>query len=326
MSAAPRPRRSAHPTTLAALLSAAARRLARAGVSFGHGTTNARDEAAWLIQHALGMPVGALDAAALRRPVAAADAQRALALIDERVARRVPAAYLIGEAWLRGRRFRVDARVIVPRSFLAELLDARLAPWLAAPARVRRVLDLCTGSGCLAILAAQAFPRAQVDAVDLSSAALEVAAENVAAYRLGRRIELLQGNLFAPVHGRQYDLILSNPPYVPAAAMRRLPAEYRREPTLALAGGEDGFALVEPLLRAAARHLTPDGLLVVEIGHYRRQFAAAYPHLACVWPPTSGGDDCVFAVTRDALQARGALSRRPAPRRARRESAASPRR
>lgn len=321
MSAAPRPPAE---TSLAALLAEATRRLERARVSFGHGTTNARDEAAWLIQHALGMPVGALDAAALRRRVTPPRAAGAFALIDARIARRVPAAYLTGEAWLRGRRFRVDERVIVPRSYIAELLDSHLAPWLAAPRAVRHVLDLCTGSACLAIIAAQAFPRARIDAVDLSPAALAVAARNVAAYRLGRRIELRAGDLFAPVAGRRYELIISNPPYVPASAMRRLPAEYRREPALALDGGADGFRLVDSLLRAAATHLAPGGLLVMEIGHYRRQFEAAWPQLACAWPQTSGGDDCVLAVTRDALQAPAALQRRPARRRARTESAASP--
>ena len=208
--------------------------------------------------------------------------------------------------------------MIVPRSFIAELLCQRLEPWLADPRKVRRALDLCTGSGCLAIIMAKTFAHARVDAVDVSPPALAVAGRNVGRYRLGRRIKLIESDLFAGLRDRCYDLIISNPPYVTAATMRRLPPEYRSEPALALAGGADGFSLVDAILRKAAHHLAPGGLLLVEIGHHRRRLEAAYPRLPFVWPQTSGGDDCVFLLTRDDLVAPAALQRRPARRRARR--------
>jgi ribosomal protein L3 glutamine methyltransferase len=302
--------------TIASVLGQAVRRLARARLAYGHGTGTAAEEAHWLVAHALGLPPAALDATASRRCIRAADASRALELVHQRIARRVPAAYLTNEAWLQGSRFWVDERVIVPRSFLAELIVARFEPWLDAPARVRDVLDLCTGSGCLAVLLARAFARARVDAVDLSAPALEVAQRNVSRHRFARRIRLVRSDLFARLARRRYDLIVSNPPYVTAATMRRLPPEYRHEPAIALAGGEDGFALVDAILRGAAAHLTARGLLVVEIGHHRRRLEAAYPRLPFLWPETSGGDDCVFVLTRDDLIAAGALRKRPAQRRA----------
>lgn len=316
MSAVPRPRRSPAPLTLAALFSKAARRLAHAKLSYGHGTLNAQDEALCLVQHALGLRMGSGDAAALRRPVTDAAAKKALALIDLRIQRRVPAAYLTNEAWLQGLRFHVDERVIVPRSYIAELLGEQFAPWLAAPNRIKTALDLCTGSGCLAIIMAKMFPRARIDAVDLSVAALAVARRNVAQYRLGRRIRLVESDLFSALADRRYDLIISNPPYVTSSTMKRLPPEYRREPALALAGGADGFDLVDGILRRAAGHLSADGLLVVEIGHHRRRLEATYPRLPFLWPETSGGDDCVFVLSRADLLMPAALRRRPARRRA----------
>ena len=212
---------------------------------------------------------------------------------------RKPLAYLIHEAWLGDQRFYVDERVVVPRSFIAELLRGRLSPWISRP--VRRALDLCTGSGCLAILLALTFPKATIDATDISSAALAVARKNVKAYRLSRRVRLTQADLFSRLEGRQYDLIVSNPPYVSAAAMRKLPPEYCREPRIALAGGTDGLAFVRRILTGAAEHLRPGGLLVVEVGHNRRRVERAFPHIPFIWPETSAGDDCVFLVYRDDL-------------------------
>jgi ribosomal protein L3 glutamine methyltransferase len=247
----------------------AAARLERAGVAFGHGTTNAIDEAAWLVLHSLGLPVDQLGPY-LDLAVDAGRAKAAGSLVAKRIRTRTPAAYLLNEAWLGPNRFYVDERVIVPRSFIAELLRARLAPWVAEPSRVRSVLDLCTGSGCLAIVAALAFPKASVDAADLSADALAVARMNVDAYRLGKRVRLVQSDLFGALAGRSYDLVISNPPYVTAASMRRLPEEYRREPELALASGKDGLRHTRAILAEAKGHLNPGGLLVVEIGHNRK--------------------------------------------------------
>lgn len=220
-------------------------------------------------------------------------------LIDVRGRTRRPLAYLIREAWLGDQRFYVDERVVVPRSFIAELLHDRLRPW--APRPVRRALDLCTGSGCLAVLLALTFPRAAVDATDISTAALAVARKNVKAYRLRRRVRLARADLFSGLERRQYDLIVSNPPYVSAAAMRRLPTEYRSEPRIALAGGPDGLAFVRRILEGAAEHLRPGGLLVMEVGHNRRGVERAFPRIPFIWPETSAGDDCVFLVYRDDL-------------------------
>jgi ribosomal protein L3 glutamine methyltransferase len=277
----------------------AAARLERAGVSFGHGTTNAIDEAAWLVLHALGLPVDQLGPY-LDLAVDAERARAAAALVARRIRTRKPAAYLLKEAWLGPNRFYVDERVIVPRSFIAELLRPRLVPWIKDPARVRAALDLCTGSGCLAILAALAFPKAHVDAADLSPDALAVAARNVADYRLGKRVRLVESDLFGALEGRTYDLIVSNPPYVTAAAMRKLPEEYLREPEMALASGRDGLAHTRVILAQAVHHLNPGGLLVVEIGHNRKALERAYPLLAFAWPPVSAGEGFVFVLRRGA--------------------------
>ena len=214
---------------------------------------------------------------------------------------RTPAAYLTREAWLGEFRFYVDERTIVPRSFIAELLREGLSPWIADTGRVHGVLDLCTGSGCLAVLAAHAFPEARVDAADLSAEALQVARRNVKDYALGKRLRLVQSDLFDRLARRSYDLILSNPPYVNAAAMRALPLEYRREPRLALAGGRDGLVLVHRMLAQAASHLSPKGLLVVEIGHNRAALEKAYPRLPFTWLDTSAGEDYVFMLKKEDL-------------------------
>jgi ribosomal protein L3 glutamine methyltransferase len=286
--------------TVRSLVLEAAARLELAGVSFGHGTTNAIDEAAWLVLHGLGLPVSELGPH-LDLAVDAERARAARALVARRIRTRKPAAYLLKEAWLGPHRFYVDERVIVPRSFIAELLRQRLAPWIREPSRVRAALDLCTGSGCLAILAALAFPKAAVDAADLSPGALAVARRNVADYRLGKRVRLVASDLFGALEGRTYDLVVSNPPYVTAASMKRLPEEYRREPEMALASGRDGLAHTRVILAQAKRHLNPGGLLVVEIGHNRKALERAFPKLAFGWPAVSAGPGFVFVLRREDL-------------------------
>lgn len=282
------------------LVQAASARLEQAGVSFGHGTANAFDEAAWLVLWRLGLPLDDLDGVA-DRAVTGAERAAVEALVEERIRTRKPAAYLTGEAWLQGVPFFVDERVIVPRSLIAEpLADGTLDAWLSD--RTRRVLDLCTGNGSLAVLAALAWPDVTVDATDLSADALVVAAKNVARHGLQQRITLRQGDGLAAAQGR-YDLILCNPPYVNRDSMNALPPEYRAEPALALAGGTDGMDFVRPLLAGARRHLSDHGVLVLEIGHERAHFEAAFPRLEVAWLPTSAGDDQVLLVTAEALEA-----------------------
>lgn len=232
------------------------------------------------------------------RELTAQEQRKTLRLVDERVRTRKPLAYLIHEAWLGDRRFHVDERVLVPRSFIAELLRERLRPWVTRP--VRRALDLCTGSGCLAILLALTFPRAAIDATDVSRAALAVARKNVKAYRLSRRVRLVRADLYSGIRG-EYDLVVSNPPYVGGAAMRKLPPEYRSEPRIALAGGADGLAFVRRILEESAERLRPGGLLVVEVGHSRSRVERAFPRLPFIWADTSAGDDCVFVLSREDL-------------------------
>ena len=282
------------------MLRAAVAQLKRAGLAFGHGTHNARDEAAYLVLHTLKLPLNELESA-LDRPLSTVELDAVQAVLRRRVRERRPAAYLTREAWLGRFRFYVDERAIVPRSFIAELLANQLAPWVADARRVRSVLDLCTGSACLAVLAAHAFPEARIDAADLSAEALQVARRNVKDYALGKRVRLIKTDLFDRLAARRYDLILSNPPYVNAAAMCALPREYRHEPRLALAGGRDGLALVHRLLARAAAHLHPEGVLVVEIGHNRAALEKAYPRLPFTWLTTSAGDDYVFLLRKEDL-------------------------
>ena len=284
------------------------RKLEDAQVSFGHGTTNALDEAAWLLLHALGLPPHELNAH-LDEPLDRARVDAARSLIARRIRTRKPAAYLLNEAWLGPHRFYVDERVIVPRSFIAEFLTPVVPakagtqlPWTPAFAgATTRILDLCTGSGCLAILAALAFPQAKVDAVDLSPDALAVARRNVDDYGLADRIELVRSDLFQALEGRTYDLIVSNPPYVNAASMRTLPQEYRREPGMALASGRDGLDHTRTILHEAPRFLAPGGLLVVEIGHNRKAFERSFPNLEPRWPRTSAGPGFVLVLKREEL-------------------------
>lgn len=286
--------------TLLELIEAQAARLSEAGVSFGHGTTNAFDEAAWLVMWKLGVPLDALDDHA-QDAVSDEDTEAVLALVQERITTRKPAAYLTREAWLQGVPFYVDERAIVPRSFIAELLaDATIDAWLSD--QTVRVLDLCTGNGSLAVLAAMAWPEVQVDAIDLSADALAVARINVDRHGLADRIRLLQGDGLSPAEGA-YDLILCNPPYVNSASMQALPLEYQAEPALALAGGNDGMDFIRQMLDKAPDHLSEHGVLVLEIGNEREYFEAAFPALEVAWLDTSAGEDQVLLITRDALVA-----------------------
>lgn len=286
-------------------------RFGEAELAFGHGTANAYDEAVYLTLHALRLPPDTLEPF-LEARLAPDEVKRVLALFRRRIEERKPAAYLTREAWLGDFRFYVDERVIVPRSFIAELLRDSLAPWVTNPRTVHRVLDLCTGSGCLAVLAAHAFPEATVDAVDISSAALAVARRNVNNYRLGGRVRLIRSDLYAALGGERYDLIVANPPYVDQGTMRRLPREYRHEPRRALAGGKDGLDVVRAILGEARSHLNPRGMLVVEIGHNRAALERAFPRVVFTWPTTSGGDDRVFLLGRKDLPDGPSAQRRAA--------------
>lgn len=275
-------------------------RFTEADLFFGHGTNNAWDEAIWLLLATLKLPQDKLE------PFLDARLTRTERLavwnaLQQRITRRLPVAYIVQEAWLGSFRFYVDERVIVPRSYFAELLEEGLAPWVADPESVGSVLDLCTGSGCLAILMAHAFPNAQVDAIDISPDALAVARRNIADYGLADSVHAIESDLFAAVPGKRYDLILSNPPYVTAEAMAALPAEYRHEPALALAAGEDGLDVVRRILREAADHLTPEGFIAIEVGHNRDQVEAAFPHLPVVWLDTASSSDKIFLVSRESL-------------------------
>lgn len=286
--------------TLTELIDAAEQRLLQAGVAFGQGTTNAFDEAVWLVLWRLGLPLdGDLDAEG-NRPVTADEQQQVSALVEQRIATRQPAAYLTREAWLQGVSFYVDERVIIPRSLIAEpLADGTLDAWLSAD--THRVLDLCTGNGSLAVLAALAWPDVAVTGADLSTDALAVAQINVERHGLQDRVKLVESDGLSACPG-PYDLILCNPPYVNAQSMAELPAEFRAEPELALAGGSDGMDFVRALLRDAPSRLSPHGVLVLEIGHERTYFEAAFPQLQPVWLSTSAGDDQVLLLTAEALR------------------------
>jgi ribosomal protein L3 glutamine methyltransferase len=297
--------------TIGQLIDASADALDAADVSFGHGTNNAFDEAAWLVLWRLGLPLDtALEGpgSMADEPVTVQALQQVRDLVQQRIVSRVPSAYLTGEAWLQGIAFHVDARCIVPRSLIAELIaSGALDNWL--PADASRILDLCTGGGSLAILAAVAYPDVQIDAADISAPALEVAHINLQRHGLTDRVRLLQGDGLAAADGA-YDLILCNPPYVNNTSMAQLPDEYRAEPALALAGGVDGMDFVRRLLRDAPAYLHPQSVLVLEIGHERAHFEAAFAHLNAIWLDTCAGDDQVCLLTRDALMAPPSTTRR----------------
>ena len=270
-------------------------RFTAARLFFGHGSDNAWDEAVYLTLHTLSLPLDRLEPF-LDARLLPGERKALLDIYRRRCEERLPAAYLTNEAWLGEHRFYVDDRVIVPRSFIAELLEEQLTPWVEDPWAIHSALDLCTGSGCLAILTALAFPEAQIDAVDLSEDAIFVAERNVSEYELDDRIKLIQSDAFAKLQGKRYDLIISNPPYVNADSVNRLPPEYLHEPEMALGSGEDGLDFTHIILREARQHLTDDGLLIVEIGHNRDELEAAYPNLPFTWLETSAGDQFVFML------------------------------
>ena len=282
-------------STLRDLMRFSVSRFTEAKLFFGHGTDNAWDEAAYLLLHTLHLPIDRLDPFMDAR-LTSDERAAALSMVERRIKERLPAAYLTNEAWLGDYRFYVDERVIVPRSHIAELLREQFSPWIEDPWAVGRVLDLCTGSACLAILAAEAFPEALIDAVDLSGDALAVAQRNVDDYGLASRLKLIQSDAFTGIQGQRYDVILSNPPYVNSESMAALPEEYRREPQLALASGEDGLDFTRIILREAANHLNPEGVLVVEIGHNRDELEDAFPETPFTWLDTSAGDQHVFML------------------------------
>jgi ribosomal protein L3 glutamine methyltransferase len=271
-----------------------------AGLFFGHGTHNSFDEAVWLMLSALHLPHDRLEIF-LDAVITESERRHLLHLIERRVTERIPTAYLLREAWLGEFKFYVDERVIVPRSFIAELLREQFAPWVDDPETVVSAADICTGSGCLAILLAHAFPNAEVDAVDISDDALAVARRNIADYGLEQQVHVVKSDMLKALQGKRYDLIISNPPYVNAPSMESLPPEYRREPQLALASGDDGLEHVRTLLQQAPGHLNPGGLLVVEIGHNRDELEAAFPQLPFTWLEVSAGDQFVFLLTREQL-------------------------
>ena len=275
-------------------------RMGETKLAFGHGSTQAYDEAAYLLLHALHLPLDRLEPF-LDARLTQDEREKLRALFMRRIEERIPAAYLTHEAWLGDFRFYVDERVIIPRSFIAELIPGALEPYVGPASNVKTALDMCTGSGCLAILMAHAYPDADIDAVDISSDALTVAQRNVSDYNLAARINLIRSDLFANLPEKSYDLVICNPPYVDAMAMETLPDEYRREPELALAGGEDGLDAVRVLVKEAPRFLDHGGHLVVEIGHNRTAAEAAFPRLPMTWLSTETADDGVFIVTREEL-------------------------
>ena len=289
-----------HLHTLRDLLRFAVSQFNQAGLVFGHGSDTAYDEAAYLILHTLHLPLDHLEPF-LDARLTSTEVSQVLDILERRVTERLPAAYLTHEAWLGSYSFYVDQRVIIPRSFIAELLQNRLEPWITDAAEIHAVLDLCTGSGCLAIVLAHSFEQAEIDAVDISTDALAVASRNIADYQLQERVRLMQSDLFAGLAGRRYDLIISNPPYVNAESMAELPEEYRHEPVNALASGADGLEATRKILAGAAAHLTDQGLLVVEIGHNRDAVLREYPRTPFTWLETSAGDAFVFLLHRDQL-------------------------
>ncbi|PSB92045.1 50S ribosomal protein L3 N(5)-glutamine methyltransferase [Candidatus Pandoraea novymonadis] len=293
-----------HPfVTLRDLLRYAISSFNEAKLSFGHGNNNVYDEAVYLLLHTLCLPLDMLDPF-LDARLLPSEIEHILSVINRRVVDRFPSAYITNEAWMNGQRFYVDERVIVPRSFFGELIEGKIRPWILYPEALENILDLCTGSGCLPILAAQAFPTAKIDAVDISADALEVARINIRDYYLNERITLYHGDLYSPLPSeKRYELIVTNPPYVNEVAMRTLPAEYLHEPYIALAGGSDGMDIVRRILIGAHERLSKNGILIVEIGHERKNFEAAFPHLSVTWLPTNSGiDDMIFLVHAADLQ------------------------
>lgn len=288
--------------TLRDWLRYAVSRFENSDIFYGHGTDNSYDEAIWLIMSSLYLPHDTLNHF-LDARLTAEECERLRVRIEQRVTQHTPTAYLVNEAWLKGYKFYVDERVIVPRSFIAELLEDSLSPWIEYPEMVERVADICTGSGCLGILLADAFPSAEVDVVDISPDAIDVCEINIANYQLQDRVFAVQSDMFTALEGRQYDLIISNPPYVDAPSMAALPPEYQQEPQLALGSGEAGLDHTHTLIAQASHYLSDEGLLVVEIGHNRDALLEAYPSLPFTWLEVSSGDQFVFLLTKAQLDA-----------------------
>ena len=275
-------------------------RFEEAGIFYGHGTDNAYDEAAWLVLAALHLPHDTLENF-FDAKLIASERKHLAALIERRVTERTPTAYLVNEAWLKGFKFYVDERVIVPRSFIAELLETGLSPWIEYQEMVESAADICTGSGCLGVLLAHAFPNAAVDVIDISPDAIAVANINIANYGLQEQVTAIESDMFTALSGKTYDLIISNPPYVDAPSMATLPEEYRNEPQLALGSGDAGLDHTHTILREAGKYLNDGGLLVVEIGHNRNALLQAYPQLPFTWLEVASGDEFVFLLTKEQL-------------------------
>ena len=288
-------------TTVRDLLRYAVSRFNKEKLFFGHGSDNAYDEAAYLILHTLSLPLDRLEPF-LDARLLPAEVSEVMDIIERRITERIPAAYLTHEAWLQGYSFYVDRGVIVPRSFIAELIVDRFAPWVSDPDGIVDILELCTGSGCLAIMMADQFPNAHVDAVELSPAALGIAQTNISNYQMEDRVKLYHADLYDGIPEKRYQLIVTNPPYVNQDSMGRLPLEYKAEPSMALAGGFDGMDIVRRIVRTAGKRLTDDGLLIVEIGNEAEHAMAAFPELELTWLTTSGGDDRVFLLTAQQLK------------------------
>ncbi len=286
--------------TLRDVLRFAVTRFNEAEVFFGHGQVDAFEEASFLVMRSLKLPLERLDVF-LDAYLTHGEINTLLQQIDQRVRKRVPAAYILKEAWLQGLRFYVDERVIIPRSFIGELLKDELAPWIEQPDGALDILDLCTGSGCLAVLAAEVFPNARVEGADISKDALAVAKKNIGDYGLDARVRLTESDLFAGLGNRRYDVILCNPPYVPDASMQKLPKEYTHEPDLALAGGSDGMKVIKRLLREARGHLKRGGLIFVEVGGERATVEKQFKDVPMTWLTTSAGDDMVFMCRQEEL-------------------------
>ena len=269
-------------------------------IFYGHGTDNAYDEAVWLIMSALHLPhdtlVNFLDARILKT-----ERNKLASLIEQRITQHTPTAYLLKEAWLQGFKFYVDERVLIPRSFIAELLNSDLSPWIEFPEMIESAADICTGSGCLGILLANSFPNAAVDVIDISQDAIDVANTNIQNYGLETQITAIKSDMFSALAGKKYDVIISNPPYVDAPSMASLPAEYRNEPQLALGSGAAGLDHTHTILREAANYLNDDGILIVEIGHNREALLEAYPNLTFTWLEVSSGNEFVFLLTKSQL-------------------------
>lgn len=274
--------------------------MTRSKVYFGHGCSNALDEAVYLVQSALHLPMGDISPF-LDARVVPSERERLFLFLTERTVKRRPASYITGESWLQGQSFQVDERVIIPRSFIAELLSDQLTPWVNAPEADLEILDMCTGSGCLGILSAYAFENATVDCVDLSSQALEVARANIEQHGLAHRVTAIQSDLFNGLSGRSYDVIITNPPYVNEDSMSKLPAEYLKEPRIALAGGDDGMDLIRRIIAQAPQHLNDEGFLIIELGNEKQFFEEAFPELTPVWLEVSAGDEQVLLLRKEDL-------------------------